>query len=256
MQSHIHHFESDVQAIPLPARFTYPFHYVPHPLCVQAAKQVQAYLSTRGDWAEELSEGKMFGVLVVKDTDGQHGYLAPFSGILAGKNMHTYFVPPVYDLLRPDGFFREEESRISAINHRVEALRTSEAYRTAQWALDEAEQQSKCELEKERTRLAEAKAARNLRRRQGSLSEEEQGRLVRESQHQKAEYKRLERRWMEKIAACRQALQQYDARLEAWRQERHRRSAALQQALFSQFRMLNAKGEAKDLCTIFQDEGH
>lgn len=255
MQSHIHHFESDVQAIPLPARFTYPFHYVPHPLCVQAAKQVQAYLSTRGDWAEELSEGKMFGVLVVKDIDGQLGFLAAFSGILAGKNMHTYFVPPVYDLLRPDGFFREEESRISAINHRVEALRTSEAYRTAQWALDEAEQQSKCELEKERTRLAEAKAARNLRRRQGSLSEEEQGRLVRESQHQKAEYKRLERRWMEKIAACRQALQQYDARLEAWRQERHRRSAALQQALFSQFRMLNAKGEAKDLCTIFQEAG-
>ena len=255
MQSHIHHLESDVQAIPLPARFTYPFHYVPHPLCVQAAKQVQAYLSTRGDWAEELSEGKMFGVLVVKDTDGQLGFLAAFSGILAGKNMHTYFVPPVYDLLRPDGFFREEESRISAINHRVEALRTSEAYRTAQWALDEAEQQSKCELEKERTRLAEAKAARNLRRRQGSLSDEEQGRLVRESQHQKAEYKRLERRWMEKIAACRQALQQYDAHLEAWRQERHRRSAALQQALFSQFRMLNAKGEAKDLCTIFQEAG-
>ena len=253
--SKLHIFQQSTASIPIPDKFTYPFHYEAHPLCILASQEVQAYLNRQTAWQAELQRGKMFGVLVVKAEDDTIGYLAAFSGNLAHSNEQEFFVPPVYDLLRPDGFFREEESRISAINHRVEALRTSEAYRTAQWALDEAEQQSKCELEKERTRLAEAKAARNLRRRQGSLSEEEQGRLVRESQHQKAEYKRLERRWMEKIAACRQALQQYDAHLEAWRQERHRRSAALQQALFSQFRMLNAKGEAKDLCTIFQEAG-
>ena len=107
------------EGIPLPEQFTYPFHYTPHPLCVAAAQEVQAYLATRTDWHEELQRGKMFGVLVVKDAQGQTGYLAAFSGNLAGSNHHEYFVPPVYDLLNPDGYFKEEEARISEINRQI-----------------------------------------------------------------------------------------------------------------------------------------
>lgn len=40
--------------------------------------------------------------------------------------------------------------------------------------------------------------------------------------------------------------------IESLKTERKERSAALQQKLFGQFRMLNAKGEVKDLCTIFE----
>ena len=50
------------------------------------------------------------------------GYLAAFSGNLAGKNLHPYFVPPVYDLLQPRGFFKIEEEQISAINVRISEL--------------------------------------------------------------------------------------------------------------------------------------
>ena len=49
----------------LPEHFTYPFCYKPHPLCVMAAQEVQAYLKTQKQWAAELKAGKMFGVLVV-----------------------------------------------------------------------------------------------------------------------------------------------------------------------------------------------
>ena len=49
----------------------------------------------------------MFGVLIVEDTAGTVGFLAAFSGLLAGDNHHDYFVPPVYDLLRPDGYFKQ-----------------------------------------------------------------------------------------------------------------------------------------------------
>ncbi|MBR6622042.1 MAG: RluA family pseudouridine synthase [Bacteroides sp.] len=96
--------------------FTYPFHYTPHPLCVCAAEEVQHYLQSRSDWHEELQQGKMFGVLVVRTPDGTIGFLAAFSGNLAGSNHHDYFVPPVYDLLNPDGYFKEEEARISSLN--------------------------------------------------------------------------------------------------------------------------------------------
>lgn len=100
----------------LPEQFTYPFHYTPHPLCVKAAEEVQAYLQSRTDWHDELQQGKMFGVLVVRTPEGEIGYLAAFSGNLAGSNHHAYFVPPVYDLLNPDGYFKQEEARITEIN--------------------------------------------------------------------------------------------------------------------------------------------
>ena len=112
----IHSFPIATNNLPLPQLFTYPFHYTPHPLCVKAAEEVQQYLQTRTDWHEELQQGKMFGVLVVKTPTREVGYLAAFSGNLAGSNHHDYFVPPVYDLLNPDGYFKEEEARISAIN--------------------------------------------------------------------------------------------------------------------------------------------
>lgn len=108
----LHHFHTPVADIPLPERFTFPFCYTPHPLCVAAAKEVQAYLGLQEAWKEELAQGKMFGVLVVRTQEGETGYLAAFSGILAGSNVHPFFVPPVYDLLQPQGFFKIEEEQI------------------------------------------------------------------------------------------------------------------------------------------------
>ena len=96
--------------IPKPERFTYPFCYEPHPLCQLAAKEVQRELSTM-----TLTEGKMFGVLVVETSDGQLAFLAAYSGLLEGRNDWPYFVPPVFDAQQPEGHFKQEERRISAM---------------------------------------------------------------------------------------------------------------------------------------------
>ena len=112
----IHPFTQDISNIPCPTQFTYPFHYTPHPLCMLAAQEVQTYLQSRTDWHCELQQGKMFGVLVVRTPEGTTGWLAAFSGNLAGSNHHEYFVPPVYDLLDPNGYFKQEEARISSLN--------------------------------------------------------------------------------------------------------------------------------------------
>ena len=80
----VHAFQSSVAGIIPPRRFTFPFHYTPHPLCVKAAEEVQAYLRQQTAWAEELQRGKMFGVLVVETVSGELGYLAAFSGNLLG----------------------------------------------------------------------------------------------------------------------------------------------------------------------------
>lgn len=102
----------------------------PHPLTQLAAREVQAYLSERKEWEEELHQGKMFGVLVVRTPDNRTGYLAAFSGNLAGSNSHPFFVPPVYDLLQPDGFFRLEEAQISQINTRIRELEQASEYQS------------------------------------------------------------------------------------------------------------------------------
>lgn len=248
----IHYLSFDSDGIELPSEFTYPFHYIPHPLTVMAAREVQDYLASRTDWTEELSEGKMFGVLIVQTPEGKVGYLAAFSGNLAGSNLHSFFVPPVYDLLQPDGFFRIEEANISAINKRIKELESSRQLTEMRTALAECRARVDRTLADAKQQMKEAKIVREQRRSEGA-GEEEQKAMIRESQFQKAEYKRLEKRLKEEMQQQAEELENQEQLIRQLKQERKTRSAALQQKLFEQFRMLNAKGEVKDLCELFKD---
>ena len=256
----IHFFKKPVSHLALPEKFTYPFHYTPHPLCVLAAEEVKAYIASRKEWQEELASGKMFGVLIVQTDNGitnneenQIGYLAAFSGNLGGKNLHPYFVPPVYDLLQPEGFFKIEEEQISAINIRIRELENSGSYLDSKekWKIET--EQAKAVLNQAKAELKMAKEAREIRRQSSpELSGEEQASLIRESQYQKAEYKRLEKKWKKRLEELETEVRHFDIEIERLKTERKERSAALQRKLFEQFRMLNAQGEVKDLYTIFE----
>ena len=258
----LHHFHTPVADIPLPERFTFPFCYTPHPLCVAAAKEVQAYLGLQEAWKEELAQGKMFGVLVVRTQEGETGYLAAFSGILAGSNVHPFFVPPVYDLLQPQGFFKIEEEQISQINTRIGLLEEDEEYKRQMQQLAALRQTAQETLEEAKRQMKRAKEKREERRREAALpngapmTPEEESALIRESQFQKAEYKRMERAWKERIAPLQQTVSDYGAGIQALKSERKQRSAALQQKLFEQFKMLNYRGEVKTLCDIFEQTVH
>ena len=252
----LHRFTTSISDIPLPERFTYPFCYTPHPLCVMAAEEVQNHLSKQSDWQEELSQGKMFGVLIVQTEDGSIGYLTAFSGILAGKNIHPYFVPPVYDLLQPQGFFKIEEENISAINRRIRRLEEDKKYIDLRSNLTQTTQSAQDALSIAKIQLKEAKEKRELLRKTGQLDAKEEADLIRESQFQKAEYKRLERSWKDKIASLQVEAGNWEKQIQELKAERKVRSAALQQQLFEQFRMLNYRGEVKTLCDIFEQTVH
>ena len=115
---HLHLLDSHLEA---PERFTYPFCYEPHPLCQLAAKEVQAYIAAHPEIREDADQGKMFGVLVVeqdilgspRNPRKSYGFLAAYSGLLAGRNDWAYFVPAVYDAQQPDGHFKTTEREIS-----------------------------------------------------------------------------------------------------------------------------------------------
>lgn len=236
----------------LPRLFTYPFHYTPHPLCLRAATEVQQYLASQSAWAKELQRGKMFGVLVVKSPEGEVGFLAAFSGNLCGTNNLPYFVPPVYDLLSPNSFFPEEERKIDEINAVINRLINHPDYLSHKEKLSQLVRETEIELSAFRQEIREAKRRREERRRQ-SPSEEEQAAMIRESQFQKAELKRRERKAKEAIHNFQQDINRYEDAINRLKEERHRRSVALQMRLFRAFQMRNALGETRDLCDIFRE---
>lgn len=250
-----HLFQKRIDDIELPKQFTYPFSYEPHPLSVMAADEVRAYISSQNQWSEELAQGKMFGVLVVRNGQGELGFLAAFSGQLAGTYQHDYFVPPVYDLSEPDGFFRDEERYISSLNDKVESIASSAEYLSLRSLVERLEAQMERLASEWRLRLAQAKEERDARR-SVSLTEEEEQQLVKESQFLKAECKREKSRLQTELQQAQACLTRYEEEMEALKRERKQRSAALQGRLFDQFVLLNAKGENRSLCGIFSRVGH
>lgn len=212
-----------------------------------AADEVQAYLRSREEWQDEIAAGKMFGVLVVQQRSGDVGFLAAFSGNLSGRNDHEYFVPAVYDMLQPDDFFRREEAEISAINRRIADVERSEEYCNAKQAVQKSKLQAEQEIATLKKTLAQRKAERAQRRAEG----EDEAQLVLESQRDNADLQRLKRHHRDAIAEAESHLAVFDAEIASLREERSRRSADLQMALFREFRMLNARGEVSDLCELF-----
>lgn len=109
MPSPLHPLTTDI--IP-PEQFTYPFCYEPHPLCLLAAEEVKQEIERINPM-----EGKMFGVLVVNGQTSGYAFLAAYSGLLEGRNDWLYFVPPVFDAQKPDGYFKTREREISLTTH-------------------------------------------------------------------------------------------------------------------------------------------
>ena len=248
-----HPFDAAVGEIALPARFNNPFSYTPHPLCVRAAHEVRRVVEGNPLWSDEAARGKMFGVLVVQDAQGRCGYLAAFSGLFAGCNEYDFFVPPIFDFLAPDGYFKREEGEISSINREIASLKSSEAYLSAVAALECVERERDEALAAEREAMREGKVSREARRARGSLSLDEEARLLNESRFAKAEYKRNVKRWDEKVATFKAAVIAYNERVASMKNERKCRSAALQQWLFDNFVLLDSTGERRSLSQIFAD---
>lgn len=252
----LHRFDENIGAASLPPRFNNPFYYSPHPLCLAAANALRRRFSLDDALAAEVAKGKMFGVLVVADKAGEVGYLAAFSGLLFGKNLYDGFVPPVYDMLSPTGWFKQEEAAISAINVQIKEIEHDNGYLSAVEELASSLQAMERETSAMREAMRAGKVRRDGLRSKGQLTSDEEAQLVRESQFQKAELKRLVSRWQLQISACEKAVSLFKERIAALKEERKQRSATLQKWLFSQFKMLNARGEEKSLLDIFAERLH
>ena len=258
----LHRFPRTIRPEELPRQLNNPFSYTPHPLCTEAARLVEEELDRlrltererRGMGTETEGtavEGKMMGVLVVETPEGEVGFLAAFSGLLMGRSVHPWFVPPIFDPTLPEGYFRREEAAISGINERIQMLQQGAAYREAREDLKQAMEAVHAQLAALRQQLSEHKAARRALRQQGTLAAEDEARLIRESQHQKAEFKRKEQALQQQLEPLKNRVALQEETLQRLKQERKSRSAALQQWLFEQYVVNNGRGEQTTIWKLF-----
>ena len=249
-----HRFPSDF-SFDLPEHFTDPFRYFPHESVRVAASLTIRHIDSDPMLSEAFSEGKMLGVLVCtsRSSDKQNGdlyYIAGFSGNVGGKSCIDGFVPPIYDLTAKDGYFKIKEAEITDINKEIEELTNSEELISLRRQLSETEEIYKQEVESTKKKMEISRTARNEKR-NSTDNPDELNALIRKSQHEKAELKRLKSYWEEKIQSIKEKTEGQEAYIRSLKTQRAQMSERLQDWIFSQYRVHNYLGENTTIAELF-----
>ena len=271
--------------------FTNPFRYVPHPLVRSAAAQVLERLQTWKHMPEgsperaiehSFAEGKMLGVLVCRKMEhngSDNGgirpegngrcvsaedsctlcYLAAFSGTVRGADGRVTasvdgFVPPIIDLTSPEGHFKLKEAEISQINQRISELSSSSNLSNLKESYQRmlAQQESEISAMQEKLRLSKIRREEIRKSNTDTATEAE---LIKESQFQKAQLKRLKDKWKEALAETGAQISAFETEISALKKERAERSDELQKWIFENALVHNAIGEVSSIWKVFNADG-
>lgn len=244
-----------------PKQFTFPFSYVAHTWVKQASEDLQVYLENQTDfdykfgWNDE-SVGKMFGVLIVENQNGELGYLSAFSGRINDTMHLNGFVPPVFDILNPNGFFKKGEAELNQINQKVTELENSEEYKDLVGKLksEKLNYENGLKALKEKHKTAKKKRQEQRKALGESLNSEQKELLIElenESKLHHFELKDFKRLGKEKINLLEQNLIELKEEINQLKTERKEKSAELQAQIHQNFSFLNALGENKNLLDVF-----
>lgn len=248
----------------IPEFFTYPFCYDPHPLALAASSQLTEHIE-RLFLQENITDlrhfnggiGKMFGVLVVEKEGGKLGFISAFSGKLYDSNYHKGFVPPVFDTLDENGFYKKGESEINLINRKIESLESDPRLLELTEKLKNIREEEVISVESFKESLKEAKIQRQIKRENLKFPPDSPeyrqaiDTLNSESIHYHYQLKKLKKSFKLAIESVQNDLENFLVDIQKLKNERKKKSAELQQLLFKNYRFLNARRETKDLFDIF-----
>ncbi|MGB0311254.1 MAG: hypothetical protein ACPGCW_01755, partial [Schleiferiaceae bacterium] len=163
----LHHLP-DGEAPQPPDAFTYPFFYTPHPLVVAAAEHLQQRLQSDATLSEELLggdavAGKMLGVLVVRNSEGELGYLSAYSGKLNGPRPE-WMVPAVADIHAAHTEYKLGEAQLNEMTEAIEALKRDPEFVRLKALLKDEEIRVEQVLSDGRSQLKQEKLDRKQRR--------------------------------------------------------------------------------------------
>lgn len=260
------HFSTDISKISKPIKFTFPFFYEPHELSILASNELQEYLLHQTDFEhnfgidnEENAVGKMFGVLVVENKKNEVGYLAAFSGKIANSNLHDYFVPPVFDMLDPNGYFLEEQYKLNDINEEVKILTNNTNYIKLITDLALFEEQSAQDILFQKGEVKRLKNERKQLRKENKqiLTDDEyqifEADLVKQSLRDKHEFNVFVNAIENQIKFYKEEIHKHEIKINELKELRKNKSNALQNRLFESYSFLNILGDQKNLLDIFSE---
>lgn len=259
-------FDKSTGDIALPNKFTFPLFYQPHPIAISAAEQLQDFLSNKKNWDHEFGNqnqsgtiGKMFGVLVVKNKLGEVGFIAAFSGKLGDSYEVDFFVPTVFDLSKPMGFYKVGEEELNQLTRALEAQQQAPEYQEAKDKLLKYRSEMEHILSEARKNMKASKKERKKTREAAKTELPDyvqidlEDQLIQESLTDKFKYKATERLWSGRLPEIEREYRQYQNRIDDLKQARKQKSNQLQDLLFEQYTFLNANQEIASLKSIFQD---
>ncbi|MDQ2178805.1 pseudouridine synthase [Marinifilum sp. D714] len=236
----------------LPEYFTNPFNYTPHPLCVQAAMELQAKLGK----PNPDSKGKMYGVLIVKNHYDEIGYIVAYSGNDQAQETQIPFVPQVFEITNPNGFFRKGEAELNQINQAIYNAENSPAIKQIQKELDDEIQNVNDTLKAAKLVMANAKKERKGKRAEAENHPDKESilkHLVKESQTEKSKFNKLKKECKEKIESLQLKADEHYQRITDLKQARKTQSARLQKQIFDNYLFLNIEGKEKSASLIFKE---
>ena len=260
-------FKTNISGISLPEKFTFPFYYEPHELSRIATTELQSYLEKQTDFEhnfglkenqEGLVIGKMFGVLVCQNQEGELGYLWAFSGKLAGVNHLPYFVPTIFDMLHEDGFFRKEEEVLNAINRQIEILENSDELYKKKNELDATKIEALTDIQNQKDKIKRLKLERDEKRisftnLSSAEIEQLEFELSEESKKESILLKKMTKYWNLTVESRKLKVESLQAEIEKLKEERKQKSSELQQRLFAEYAFLNQEKKLKSVGEIFDN---
>jgi tRNA pseudouridine32 synthase / 23S rRNA pseudouridine746 synthase len=247
---------SNLEETTIPEILNNPFYIKPSSLGMRAFSVFHETLLCRDDIQNFFASspiGKMFGLLVVKTQEGALGFLAAFSGKLGDSTHIAGFVPPVFDTLIYDGFYKQGERMLDALTREIEQLSNATDYQAKLQAVAELKIKHQEELAMLSAQIKAEKVKRkNLR---VAASPEVLLALSQESINEQLQLKWFKKQATEAASTAQEEIRVFEDRIQALKNKRKALSQQLQRQLFEQYTFLNAKREKKNIVEIFETFG-
>ena len=265
---HFQHFKKDISGIQIPDKFTFPFYYEPNLLAKIATKELQEYLEKQTEFKHEFgikdstaknALGKMFGVLVVKNTDGDLGYLASFSGKLADESLPNKFVPPIFNMRTEGSFYEQGEKEIEKIGEKIQQIKKDKNYLLNKKLLKKHTEYVKEDLAIQRKKMRTSKHIRKHQKEEARLRLDDKSfnvftkKLIQESFNDQFFYRELQEYYENKIKKIKNSLLLFENNIEEHIRNRKKISKTIQNTLFEKYQFLNQQKEQKGLLDIFDN---
>lgn len=261
-------FKKDIKEFTLPDLFTFPFYYTPHPLCLIAAEELR-YLIKHTNWdhnfglnskSSKAPVGKMFGVLIVQKRSGEIGYLAGYSGKIGEEATVSPFVPPIYNRLQENSYFKSEEIILNSYNAALKDLEKNKEFKKVKINLDVETKESEEAINNLKNIY---KAAKKARRKARDLAHKSMNKFDFEVFKEKARDESLKQQHAikketyfrnEVLTKLKNKLDFFEKKVAEYKKKRREKSALLQKWLFDQYKFSDIVSTQKSLWRIFKEE--